>query len=246
MLQSHAMPEVIVPRSRQALCDIYNFFRRPRPAPKPSSSTLPELQEIEVRAASRRTDICDHLPTLFAEALATQPKLIVELGVRGGESTFALERAAKLADAHLLDVDLDECAAAGTYAKRSFVRGDDVAFAQQFPAWCASHGTRPVIDVLFIDTSHLYEHTREELRVWVPFLAPRGKLLLHDTNMRALYRRNDGSLGAGWDNERGVIRAIEEMVGARLDERRDFVTVAAGWLIRHWAHCSGLTVLERC
>lgn len=238
------MPEVTTPFTHLAWCAIYNVFRRPRRA-SARTANPPELQEIEARASSQPTDICDHLATLFAEAVAAHPKLIVELGVRGGESTFALERAAKLSDAHLLDIDLDDCAAAGTYAKRSFVRRDDVAFAQEFPAWCASHALAPVIDVLFIDTSHLYDHTREELRAWVPFLASRGKLLLHDTNLRRLYRRNDGSLGPGWDNNRGVIRAVEEMVGTRLEETRDFATVAGGWIIRHWAHCNGLTVLER-
>lgn len=239
------MPEVHFPTAYKAFCDVYNRFRRARPASVHVPGTMEELREVEVRALAARTDICDHLVTLFAEALAAHPRLIVELGVRGGESTFALERAAKLSGAHLLGVDIDNCALPSDYARRSFVQRDDVAFAAEFPAWCAKTGLAPVIDVLFIDTSHLYEHTRDELRLWLPFLAPRGRLLLHDTNLRPIYRRMDGSLGVGWDNGRGVMRAVEEMVATRFDERRDFVTFAGGWIVRHWAHCNGLTVLER-
>src|SRR5436190_17194537 len=33
------------------------------------------------------TDICDHLNTLFFMAVSARPRLLVELGTRGGEST---------------------------------------------------------------------------------------------------------------------------------------------------------------
>jgi cephalosporin hydroxylase len=238
------MAEIHIPLAYRAFCRIYNQFK-PLPAASRAAAALPALREVEERALSRRTCISDHLVTIFAETLVVRPKLIVEFGVGDGESTFALERAARLSDAHLLDVDIDDCAAASAYPKRFFVQREDVAFAHEFPAWCAAHGLAPVIDVLFLDTDHLYQHTREELRAWVPFVAEHGKLLLHDTNLRRFYRRRDGSLGVGWNNRRGVIRAVKEMVGLELDERHDFVAVTAGWIIRHWAHCNGLTVLER-
>lgn len=161
------------------------------------------------------------------------PKLIVELGVRGGDSTFALERAARSSDAYLLSVDIEDCPVQCSYAKRSFVQRDDVTFAGEFAGWCSSRNLAPAVDVLFIDTSHLYEHTREELRFWLPHLSAKGKLILHDANMKRFYCRANRSLGPGWDNARGVIRAIEEMVGAMFNEEQDFVTLAQGWIIRH-------------
>lgn len=227
------------------ICGVYNQLIATRDVPVRAPGSPPELWEIEQRAAARRTDISDHLTTLFSEALAAHPRLIVELGVRGGESTFAFERAAGLSDACLLSVDIEDCGVPCSYAKWSFVKRDDVAFADEFAGWCAAHNLPPLIDVLFIDTSHLYEHTREELRVWMPFLAPKGRIILHDTNLTRLYRRADGSLGVGWNNQRGVIRALEDALGEKFDERRDFATTARGWTIRHRAHCGGLTVLER-
>jgi cephalosporin hydroxylase len=40
-------------------------------------------------------------------------------------------------------------------------------------------------DVLFIDTSHAYDHTLAELRKFVPLVAPGGTVLLHDTRLQA-------------------------------------------------------------
>src|SRR5882762_2856468 len=170
------------------ICGVYNQLIGTRDVPVRAPGTPAELWEIQQRAAARRTDISDHLTTLFTEALAAHPRLIVELGVRGGESTFAFERAAGLSGAYLLSVDIEDCGVPCSYAKWSFVKQDDVAFADEFAGWCGSHNLSPLIDVLFIDTSHLYEHTREELRVWLPFLFPRGRIILHDTNLTKIYR----------------------------------------------------------
>lgn len=228
-----------------AACQIYNNLNKLRSSRPPLQGATPEVQEIGERAAQGYTDISDHLMTLYAEALSVNPRLIVELGVRGGESTFAFERAARLSGAHLLSVDLEDCTVQSSYPKWSFVKQDDTIFATQFADWCSSKKIAPDIDVLFIDTSHLYQHTLEELRLWMPYLSAKGKMILHDTNMKKIYRRADRSLGLGWDNARGVIRALEETLGVRFNEAHDFVTVAKGWLIRHWAHCNGLTVLEK-
>ena len=210
------------------------------------AALTPELREIQDRAIRFRSDISDHLPTLFSESIAMRPRLIVELGVRGGESRFVFERVAKLNDSFLVSVDMDDCSAACSPASKwYFLKADDVLFAQEFPAWCGEHGVSLGIDVLFIDTSHLYDHTVEEIRGWFSHLNPKSKVIFHDTNLRKLGRRMDGTLLRGWDNDRGVIRAIEDFLGARLNERVDFVTTINQWVVRHWARCNGLTVLER-
>ena len=38
------------------------------------------------------------------------------------------------------------------------------------------------IDCLFIDTSHQYKHTLDELNQWSKFVKPCGVIMLHDTN----------------------------------------------------------------
>ncbi len=211
-----------------------------------NSRTLEKsLNDIRTRAATKKTDISDHLETLFLESLDINPKLIVELGVGDGESTFVLERVARLWGSTLVSVDIEDCRDVSSYRKRIFIRQDDISFAGNFEDWCKEKVLVPRIDILFIDTSHLYEHTVAEIRSWFPFLSVRAKVFFHDTNMKDVFIRKDGSTGKGWDNERGVIRAVEEHLNTSFDESRDFSTILNGWVIRHYTICNGFLVMER-
>jgi hypothetical protein len=205
---------------------------------------LTEFREIADRARVD-TDISDHLLTIFREGLAAKPKLIVELGVREGESTFVLERVARLTGATLVSVDLEDCSRVSPWERWHFVRSDDVAFAQRLPEWCRERGIEPVVDVLFVDTSHEYEHTRREIAAWLPRLAPKARVMFHDTNLTRPVRRRDGRVHPGFFEKRGVTQALEELLGVPFDEKQDFTLVRGEWTIRHDACCHGLTVLER-
>ena len=154
--------------------------------------------------AAKPTDISDHLETIFIECLNIQPRLIVELGVGDGESTFVLERVAKLWKAKLISVDIADCKNVSFYRHRIFVHKDDIEFAGQFKDFCNENHTEPSIDILFIDTSHLYEHTVEEIRNWFPFLAGRAKVIFHDTNMKETFKRKDGTVRAPDGITKGV------------------------------------------
>ena len=208
------------------------------------SSGIKELDEIR-RKSLIRTDINEHLDTLFVESLIVRPKLIVELGVRGGESTYVFERVARLTNSKLISVDIDDCSNLSSYKGWKFIKSDDIKFANSFAVWCKKQRINPSIDVLFIDTSHLFEHTLKEIENWFPFLSSRARVFFHDTNMGEVYTRRDGSKGFGWDNERGVIRAIERYLGAQLIETSDFIAYRKKLMIKHYAHCNGLTILER-
>lgn len=211
-----------------------------------NSRTLAKsLNDIRTRAAIKKTDISDHLETLFLESLDISPKLIVELGVGDGESTFVLERVARLWGSTLVSVDIEDCRDVSSYRKRIFIRQDDISFAGAFEDWCKEKVLVPRIDILFIDTSHLYDHTVAEIRSWFPFLSARAKVFFHDTNMKDVFVRKDGSTGKGWDNERGVIRAVEEYFNTSFDESRDFSMIMNGWVIRHYTVCNGFMVMER-
>ncbi|MEN6510054.1 MAG: class I SAM-dependent methyltransferase [Smithella sp.] len=203
------------------------------------------LGDIRNRAMVRKTDISDHLPMLFTESLNIESKLIVELGVGDGESTFVLERVANLWGAKLVSVDIDDREEVSSFKDRIFVQSDDISFAAEFPDWCRRRGFEPVIDILFIDTSHLYDHTVAEISAWFPYLASRCKVFFHDTNMNEVFVRKDGSTGKGWDNQRGVIRAIEEYLETTFDEKKDFALAHRGWFIRHFTICNGFMILER-
>jgi hypothetical protein len=210
----------------------------------PRLSGLRSFDEIAERSLTR-TDISDHLGTLFLESLPVRPSLIVELGVRGGESTFVLERVAQLYGAKLVSVDIEDCSRVSSYPDWTFVKEDDIAFARRFPDWCREQRIAVSIDILFIDTSHEYDHTLTEITNWFPHLSDRGKVFLHDTNLKKVFFRKDGSMGLGWDNRRGVIAALETYLDRKFTERCDFTQFARGWLLKHYANCCGLTILER-
>ena len=227
-----------------SIAGINNAFVQLKSREKWEPSGFAELDEITARSLVG-TDISDHLIVIFVESIALQPKLIVELGVRGGESTFVFERTARLCGSNLVSVDIHDCHGASHLETWHFVRKDDVLFASEFAEWCQANRTNFPIDVLFIDTSHLFEHTLKEFQSWFPFLSANAKVILHDTNMNVLYRRRNGTMGVAWNNDRGVIRALEVFLDRKFNETTDFIDYHKGWLIKHYHHSLGLTVLQR-
>jgi hypothetical protein len=191
------------------------------------------------------SDISDHLIPILTRSVIRKPQLIIELGVRGGESTFVLERAARLMEAVLVSVDLEDCSQVSTYWQWHFIRQDDLAFAEEFPRWCATLGIKPQIDILLIDSSHLFDHTRQEIRCYFPLLAEAATVFLHDTNLKETVVRRDGTTDLGWDNQRGVIKALEEYFGQRFLENQPFEAFHYPFLITHYPYCFGLTILEK-
>lgn len=137
--------------------------------------------EYELRR-SKWSDIVDHLPRLHEEACRDNVT-VIELGVRGGNSTAAFMVAAEQHDGHVWSVDIDECVGHTAWVdsgRWTFIRGDDMdpAVVAQLPEAC---------DVLFIDTSHHYGHTLAELETYVPLVADGGVVLLHDSELELPY-----------------------------------------------------------
>jgi cephalosporin hydroxylase len=169
----------------------------------------------------------------------------VELGVRGGESTFVFERVARLCGSIMVSVDIEDCSDICRYPDWTFIQKDDIEFAAEFEAWCRQNKIKPEIDVLFVDTSHLFEHTQQEINGYFPYLSDRAKVFFHDTNLTKIYYRKDGSVSVGWDNERGVIKALEAYFNKEFNEDEPFVDFVSPFLINHNPYCCGLTILKK-
>jgi len=210
-----------------------------------------ESLSIAFKGHNRESDISDHLGSIFFFAMEAMPKLIVELGTRGGHSsTLSLLAASFLSKAIFLSIDIIDCEYIDLPFRENwkFVKADDIEFGgSHFIDWCRYQDIDPIIDVLLIDTSHEYEHTKKEIETWSKYLSEKGVMIFHDTNMgNGIYSRTDGSIEFGWDNERGVIRAIEEFVGRHYDEKSFFYDFTNNYLIVHYPYCNGLTILKRC
>jgi hypothetical protein len=229
---------------RKRFRSFYNFFVDLKKPKTPLNTDLPALNVIK-QHSRKRTVLSEHLETLFLESLTLQPRLIVELGVARGESTRVFAQVAQLCGATLVGVDINDCSRALDWEEWNFIQKDDLEFAWEFEAWCREKQIDPVIDVLFIDTNHYFDHTLQEIRAYFPFLAAHAKVFFHDTNINNFYFRKDGNIDLGWDNERGVIRALEEYFNKKFHEKEEFIDFVTPFLIRHVPYCCGLTVLEK-
>lgn len=206
---------------------------------------LPELRYKDVQSAQDRvmqvahvsSDISEHLVGLFLHAvLHTDIRCgpFVELGVRRGNSTKALWEAAKVRGVDLISVDINDNSGVIKDSGWTFVRSDSVQFGKRYPEWCSQRGRLLApISLLFIDTSHLYEMTRREIRAWLPHLSANGTMVFHDTNQL--------------NGNEGVPHALEDFLGIPFRRMRHlpFSMYAAGWHIRHLPHCDGMTFLRR-
>jgi len=113
---------------------------------------------IAVMSNESSSDISHHLPLMSMLITEFNLKHIVELGVRAGNSTLVLLEAANGIGGRVLSVDLDPCVEAKNRVNKAgfgpawkFLEGNDLEIRE-------SDIFQP-IDLLFIDSSHLYTHT---------------------------------------------------------------------------------------
>jgi Methyltransferase domain len=240
-----SLPGLVKSISLAAIIKLNNRLVDFKKSCRRESSGLREFDEILDRVA-QRTVINDHVVTLFLESLSVRPKLIVELGVEAGQSTFVFERVARLCGSRLVSVDFYDCSGSCDWDEWIFVKANDIEFAERFPEWCRERNIGAEIDILFIDTDHNYEQTLKEIKAWFPLLSSKAKVFFHDSNVVSVLRRKDGSLGnVKRDFNRGVIRAIGEYLGGSFDEKEDFIRFCNGWLVKHHSNCNGMTILEK-
>ncbi len=132
------------------------------------------------KACANPSDIYQHLPRFVALVEQLDATNVIELGTRSGVSTIAWLYALE-GRGRLTSVDIDPVPPIGEYEHWTFIQGDDMdpaVQAQLAPA-----------DIVFIDTSHLYDHTIAELNAYLPLVKPGGRIVCHDTQLR----RPDGS-----------------------------------------------------
>jgi len=117
------------------------------------------------------SDIVDHLPTLYFLIIEFNLKHTMELGTYVGNSTLVLLDAASKINGHVWSIDVDDCLIAhkkifdhelGNYW--SFIKGNDIEIGKNW---------KQQLDHIFIDTSHAYQHTLNELKIFEPFFSSR-------------------------------------------------------------------------
>lgn len=145
--------------------------------------------EYESRVAAW-SDIQGQMPLLRSWARRYDAPAIAELGTRSGQSTSALLAGASATGGHVWSVDNGPVDVPSWWADTglwSFLAADDMGGRAY--QWVPER-----LDILFIDTSHLFEHTREELYRYVPRVRPGGVVLCHDTELA----HTDPVMGEAW------------------------------------------------
>jgi predicted O-methyltransferase YrrM len=134
------------------------------------------LEEQYTRLCSEPSDIYQHLPTFVDLVDELRAKHVVELGTRTGVSTVAWLYGLERTGGRLTSVDIDAKPAIGEFDHWTFIQGDDLDpdVVAQLP---------DEVDVVFIDTSHLYEQTLRELYLYRWLVRPGGVIVCHDTEL---------------------------------------------------------------
>jgi hypothetical protein len=191
------------------------------------------------------SDINEHLRAIYE--LARSGTSAAELGVRGIVSTYALllglgqsvvaaaDQRRSLTCVDIDNIDMSEVTQLGRAV------GVDIEFICQDSAKVEL----PEVDLLWIDTWHIYEHLKRELNAHHKKV--RRYIAMHDTEIDGV----DGeSLRCSMDPERqaketgypiegickGLKPAIDEFLAEHKDEWR---------LLQHYPNCNGMTVLVR-
>jgi predicted O-methyltransferase YrrM len=116
-----------------------------------------------------------HVMTLFSIALGCGAKNIIELGVRGGNTTVPLLEAAKLTNGTVYSVDISEPPKLNESLISNWVfsKKDAIEFLE---GWDVDKN----IDLVYIDDWHSYAHVKKELELLDSLVSPGTVILLHD------------------------------------------------------------------
>jgi predicted O-methyltransferase YrrM len=136
------------------------------------SGTLADRYE---RVASTPSDIVEHLPRFVDLVRERNATHVIELGTRTGVSTIAWLHALGSTGGRLTSVDIDARPDIGDWLHWTFHQADDLD-----PALLRL--LEPA-DIVFLDTSHLYDQTVAELHVYRHLVKPGGLIVCHDTEL---------------------------------------------------------------
>ena len=133
------------------------------------------LESEYLKASTTPSDIYEHLPTFVDLVERLQARHVIELGTRTGISTIAWLYALQHTNGTLTSIDIDERPDIGEHDHWTFIQGNDLD-----PTIVS---TLEPADIVFIDTSHLYDQTVKELNVYRWLVKPGGVIVLHDTEL---------------------------------------------------------------
>jgi hypothetical protein len=224
------------------------------------------LETIE-SSKTHDSDISSHLPLIFTscydQLIKYNGNVIVELINGEGLSAPIFDKIGQLMPINLISINHAKIIpktlqVADLIQRSNFYQMTSAEYASHHITQMIQAGMKSEIDILFIDSLHTYDHTLQELQLYVPLMAPNGLIILHDSYMSPIqpgfgWKLSNGRvMYGGWDNHRGVSRAIETYFNMEIDESKTFSRVFSSnnevglyWSIEHYPICNGLTLLRK-
>lgn len=145
------------------------------------------LAERYKRLSNEPSDMHEHMPTFVDAVRELKATKVIELGVRYGLSTIAWLYALE-GKGHLWSVDCSfPVAAPGEELNYLDTQGplgivDFWTFILGYDTWQAVLDALPKeVDIVWLDTNHVYEETLVELDLYYPRVRSGGRIYLHDT-----------------------------------------------------------------
>lgn len=153
------------------------------------------------------SNMAAHMPTLNLLARHWAFGELVELGVGRGWSTVSFLSALAGTGKHLRSFDIDPVRHSAVVQASGF-QPDVLAKYWDFKVCDSVEAAQRLADgsvsMLFVDTTHTYEKTRQELAAWLPKMHANGVICGHDYY---LYQH------PAWAATSGVHKAVDEFAG---------------------------------
>ena len=120
---------------------------------------------------------------MYELVVALNAKAVLELGTRMGKSTGILLVALERTGGHLYSMDINDCDVStyvpgGASPQLTKIVSDDRLYAWDIP-----------VDMVLIDSSHLYDHTKEQMTKYWPHVKTPGVMVLSDTDSHFSQKR---------------------------------------------------------
>ena len=167
------------------------------------------LKKLLDKTINGTGDSDQHVMTLFSIAVASKSKVLVELGVRGGDTTLPLLEAAKINNGVLYSVDINDVdfeVREDLKPHWKFIKSDAIKFLE-------SWDEDKTMDFVYVDDWHSYEHVKKQLELLDKLVGPSSIILLHDLmygNTEPFYHTDLSHHEGQWASG-GPYRAVAEL-----------------------------------
>ncbi len=210
----------------------FGLFKR-KSARKPNKGVEIPIINNEIFGALNSSDISSHLSLLYFLIRLLNPSNVVELGTREGQSTRALRHAADELGIRGISIDLSPTPAGfvKNHGKWVHFQEDDIEFATKL----RSEEFRKKV---------LGSNSKQEIESYWPLLSKKSLIVLHDTNLSVSKKLDiDGRIYSGWNNSRGVTKAVEEFFDISIDEKSVFSKSKGDYVFHHIPWGNGILLI---